>query len=213
MLTATTRSTNTVSPNVTSRMTTSAGGARRTILTKCRASLMFQATTNRMAASAASGTCTASGASEQNDEHQRQRMHDAGERAGAAVAHVRRGAGDRAGRREAAEQRRDDVGDALPDQLLIGVVARARHAVGDDGRQQRLDRAEHRDGERRPDQLDHPRGGDLRQLQRRQAARECRRRPCRSWQRLGSCNVACSEGRDHQTQQRPGTRFSTASAA
>ena len=72
----------------------------------------------------------------------------------AAVAHVGRGARDRAGRGESAEQRRDDVRDALTDQLLIGVVPRARHAVRDHRRQQRLDRAEHRDRERRADQLD-----------------------------------------------------------
>ena len=94
---------------------------------------------------------------EQHDEHQRERVNDAGERARPAVAHVRRRARDGAGRREAAEQRRHNVRDALPDQFLVRVVARARHAVGDDRGQQRLDRAQHRDRERRTDQLDHAR--------------------------------------------------------
>ena len=49
----------------------------------------------------------------------------------------------------AAEERRDDVADALRDQLGVGVVPRAGHAVGDDRAEQRLDRAEHRDRERR----------------------------------------------------------------
>ena len=44
-----------------------------------------------------------------------------------------------------------DVRDALADELLVGVVTRAGHAVGHDGGQQRLDRAEHRDRERRGD--------------------------------------------------------------
>ena len=43
----------------------------------------------------------------------------------------------------------DDVGDALRDQLDVRVVAIAAHPIGDDRRHQRLDRAEHRDGERR----------------------------------------------------------------
>ena len=68
-------------------------------------------------------------------------MHDAREGAGRAVADVGGGACDGAGGGKAAEQRRDDVGRALADEFLVGVVARAGHAVGDHGRQQRLDRA------------------------------------------------------------------------
>ena len=47
----------------------------------------------------------------------------------------------------------DDVGDAEREQLGVGIVPRARHAVGDDGRQQRLDAAQHGDGEARRQQL------------------------------------------------------------
>ena len=56
------------------------------------------------------------------------------------------------GGRDAAEQRRRDVGDALRDQLHVGAVPPADHAVGDDRGEQRLDRAEQRDRERRADQ-------------------------------------------------------------
>ena len=62
-LTATTRSTNTVSTNVTISSRRSARGAVRSRRTTCGASAMFQATKNRMAASAASGMCAAQGAS------------------------------------------------------------------------------------------------------------------------------------------------------
>ena len=48
---------------------------------------------------------------------------------------------------------RDDVADAEADELRVRVVLGAGHAVGDDGREQRLDRAEHRDGERRREEL------------------------------------------------------------
>ena len=53
------------------------------------------------------------------------------------------------GGRDAAEQRRDDVGRALRHELHVRLVPRADHAVGDDGGEQRLHRAEQRDGDRR----------------------------------------------------------------
>ena len=37
---------------------------------------------------------------------------------------------------ETTEQGRGNIGDALADEFLVGVVTRARHAVGDHGRQQ-----------------------------------------------------------------------------
>ncbi len=61
-LTATTRSTKTVSPNVTSSTIRSERGARRSRRPKWRTSHIVQATKKRMAASAASGTCEAKGA-------------------------------------------------------------------------------------------------------------------------------------------------------
>ena len=80
-------------------------------------------------------------------------MNDACERAARAIADAGCRAGDGAGRRESAEQRGQDVGDALPDQLLVRIMPGARHAVGDDRGQQRLDGAEQRDRERRTDEL------------------------------------------------------------
>ena len=82
-------------------------------------------------------------------------MDDAGNRRARARADVRGGARERAGRRQAAKQRRDDVGDALREQLGVGVVPIAAHAIGDHGRQQRLDRAEHRHRHRRRQQRQH----------------------------------------------------------
>ena len=62
IFTATTKSTNTVRKNVTTRITTSARGARCTSLITCLTSLIFHATTNKMAANTANGTLVASGA-------------------------------------------------------------------------------------------------------------------------------------------------------
>jgi hypothetical protein len=73
--------------------------------------------------------------------------------AAAAGAHVGGGAGDGAGGGKAAEKRRGEVGDALGDEFLVGVVAVVDGAVGDPRRQQRLDGAEQGDGEGRGDQL------------------------------------------------------------
>src|SRR3984885_15135334 len=61
ILTATTRSANTVSRQVTRRMATSARGACRMTRKKCWAPLIFHATTNSIAAKAASGTFAACG--------------------------------------------------------------------------------------------------------------------------------------------------------
>ena len=68
-------------------------------------------------------------------------MHDARHGTGRAVANAGGGACDGAGGGEAAEQRRDDVGRALADEFLVGIVTRAGHAVGDHGGEQRLDGA------------------------------------------------------------------------
>jgi hypothetical protein len=108
----------------------------------------------------------------QHDKDQCDGVHHAGERAIAAVTDVGCSARDRTGRGKPAEQRRGDVGQALADQFLIGIVTRSSHAVGNHRRQQRFDRAEHGDRKRRTDQLDHTRQRDFRKLQGRQAARD-----------------------------------------
>ena len=75
-------------------------------------------------------------------------MQHARDRAVRAGPHIGRGARDRAGDADAAEQRRADIGEALRHQLAVGAVAAAGHAVGDDRREQRFDRAEQREGDR-----------------------------------------------------------------
>ena len=80
-------------------------------------------------------------------------MDDAGQRAVTALADVGGGAGDGAGGGEPAEKRRDDVGQPLAYQFLIGAVVRAGHAVGHYGGEQRFNRAEHGDGEGRQNQF------------------------------------------------------------
>ncbi|CPQ89308.1 Uncharacterised protein [Bordetella pertussis] len=109
----------------------------------------------------------------QQQHHQQQgdAMHDPGQRAGAAVADVGGRARDGAGGGKAAEQRRDDIGQALADQFLVGIVAGAGHAVGHHGRQQGFDGAQHGDGESRADQFDDARHGDLGPLPAGQALR------------------------------------------
>ena len=58
-------------------------------------------------------------------------MDSGGDRRARARADVGRGAGDRAGGGDAAEERRDEVADAEREQLGVGIVPRAGHAVGD----------------------------------------------------------------------------------
>ena len=96
---------------------------------------------------------------QKDDQHEHEGMHDSGHRACRAVAHVRRGAGECPGDRETAEQGRDHVGNALADQFLVGVMARARRAVDDDSREQRFDGPEHGDRKGRADEFDYSCGG------------------------------------------------------
>ena len=93
-------------------------------------------------------------------------MGDTGHRVGAAVADIGGGAGDGAGGGKTAKQGRDDVGDALADQLLIGVVREPGHAIGDDCRQQRFNRPQHGNRKRRAQQGQHAGQRDSRPLQR-----------------------------------------------
>ena len=65
------------------------------------------------------------------------------------------GAGDGAGGGKSAEERGDNVGDALRNQFHVGIVSVAAHAVGDDGGHQGFDGAEQRDGDGRGEQGAH----------------------------------------------------------
>ena len=104
------------------------------------------------------------------------------------------------------KQRRGEVGDALTDQLLVRVVPGAGHAVRDDGRQQRFDRAEHRDGEGRAQQLD-----DSRQRERPGTRNWARPRgmPPNSLPMVATpsnWNDACSDVASNNASRGPGTR-------
>jgi len=65
----------------------------------------------------------------------------AGDRPDSAGSYVGGGARDGAGDRNTPEQDRTDIGGPLRHQLTIRAVPSARHAIGDDGREQRFDRA------------------------------------------------------------------------
>ena len=85
---------------------------------------------------------------DQNEEEQEQRMRHAGDGTARPCPHVRRGSGYGPGHANAAEQARRDIGDALTDQFAVRTMAPAGHAVGDDGGEQRFDRAEQRERDR-----------------------------------------------------------------
>jgi hypothetical protein len=82
------------------------------------------------------GNETGPAAEEQRDQQQRQRVDDPGHRRPAAVPNVGSRPGDRAGGGDAAEDRRDQIGDTLRDQLHVRAVAAADHAVGHYGGEQ-----------------------------------------------------------------------------
>ena len=73
---------------------------------------------------------------EERDEQQRERVGDAGDRRSSAVLDVRRRSRDRAGGRNAAEERRCHVGDTLRNQFHVRAMTAADHPVGDDGGEQ-----------------------------------------------------------------------------
>ena len=96
-----------------------------------------------------------------------------------------------------------DVGDALRDQLHVRAVPAADHAVGDDRREQRLDRAEQRDGERRRRRATQLRQRDVRQRRVRAARRMPPNRDADRLDRPGASS--CDHGgRDDQRDERPG---------
>ena len=74
-------------------------------------------------------------------------VNDAGDRSAAAIVDVGHGAGDGACSGNAAEDGADDVGYALANKLLVGVVLVANDTVGNGGGEKALNGAEHSDGE------------------------------------------------------------------
>ena len=110
------------------------------------------------------------GAEHQQPE-QGHRVDHAGHRRPPTRSHVGCRTSDSAGRRETAEHRRNDVGDSLGHELDVWIVAIAGHAIGDDGRHQRLDGAEHADGDRRRQQREYQRRLERREVEFRQPGR------------------------------------------
>ena len=72
------------------------------------------------------------------------------------------GAGNGARGRQAAEHRREDVGNPLTDQFDIGVVPVVAHAVRNHSRHQRLDGSEHSYGKSRSQESMHHAGVPMR---------------------------------------------------
>ena len=85
---------------------------------------------------------------EQHENEQEDRVQHARYRPMRTGADIGRGARDRAGDANAAEQSRADIGRALGHQFTIGAVPPSGHAVGDHRREQRFDRAQQREGDR-----------------------------------------------------------------
>ena len=105
------------------------------------------------------------------DDQQREGVDDAGDGGERAGADVGSGAGDGAGGGDSPEERRGDVGDALRNQLDVGVVTVAGHAVRDDGGEQAFDGAQHRDGEGRGEEWEDVLRAEVREGEGREAAR------------------------------------------
>ena len=141
------RSRKIVSRKVASSTTASPREARSSVANSCF-SAMFQATDDQHGGERGQRDVARERRRDQHEQQQEDRMQHARDRPARAGADVGRGARDRAGDADAAEQRRADVGDALRHQLAIGAVAAPGHAVGDHRRQQRFDGAEQREGDR-----------------------------------------------------------------
>ena len=93
-----------------------------------------------------------------------------------AGADVGRGARDRSGDADTAKQGGSDIGDALRDQLHVVAVLASGHAVGDLRREQALDPAEQREGQRGRQDLEEKRSARATaDAASRQAMRRCRR--------------------------------------
>ena len=97
------------------------------------------------------------------------------------------------GGRDAAEERRDDVGDALRHQLLVGIVAVVDLRVGDARGQQRLDRAEQGDRDRRGERACAAWAARCRARRTPGAPAGCRRSACRWSPRRGRAAPTASE--------------------
>lgn len=102
---------------------------------------------NKDGAEGAEGDVAGEGGGGEEEGEEDEGVENAGKGGPRAVAEVGDGAGDRAGSGDSAEKRGGQVGDALCDEFLIGVVAFAGEAVGNDGGEKRGDGGEEGDGE------------------------------------------------------------------
>ena len=151
--TATMRSKATVAAAVSTSTAASARVERSTMRTPWTSTIRH-AVTISTPASAASGISATSAPPRYTTPSEHDRVGDRRQAGASTGAHVHRGAGDRAGRRHAPEQRRDQVGEALTEQLAVGIVrCGVAHAVGDLRREQALEPGEQRDRERGREEL------------------------------------------------------------
>ena len=88
------------------------------------------------ACQASHGNVLRQGHEEKEDEQQHHSVHDARYRRASAVVDVGHGAGNGTRGGNAAEERRRDVGNALPYEFGVGVVVVANHTIGHSGREQ-----------------------------------------------------------------------------
>src|SRR5271169_497964 len=84
---------------------------------------------------------------EEKDAEQSESVNHTCDRRLSAGADVGGGAGDGAGGGESAKHGRNDVGHPLADKFDVGVMAVVAHTIGDYGRHERFDRAQHGNGE------------------------------------------------------------------
>ncbi len=111
----------------------------------------------------------ASGAANRTIASKRERVNHSRHRRLRARADIRSRASDRAGGRQASEERRENIGDALRHEFDVRIVLVAAHAVGNHCGHQRFDRSEHCDGDGRRNQRAQQVKTKLRHLQLRQA--------------------------------------------
>ncbi len=127
---------------------------------------------------------------DEKNREQRERVDHAGDGGASAGADVGGGAGDGPGGGDASEKRRDDVGEALGDELDVGVVAIAAHAVGDDGGEEAFDCSEQGDGEGGGEERDDVLGVEIGKREMREA--------------LGDAAEAAADGLDGEVEEGDG---------
>ena len=146
---------------------------------------------------------------EEDDRDEDDRVHDCRDSGSRAGTHVHRGACDRAGRGHATEQGRCEVGQALTEQLAVGIVPNGvGHSVGDPCGKERLQGREQRDGERRGEQGAHAveqiPPGTTEAAASSEGSRSARRRDRRPWRRSSPPRHASSDAGNDRCSARRG---------